>query len=230
MQEGGEALIVGSYDVLILFLLGFLLGWPAKRLHKRNRDAFIFMLDYVTLAFWLNFLLSNLGLISCWGGKLPSFSVPFWLGFFYILSYPFWFWFGGTLFFGLFGRTPSHGGIFWALTIDDKTEPFAGWQEEEPLKIADPLSPEEMARVSIQEVTEEERQKYQEWFAQPLNFKVVKDGKIVYFCKRREEAEKFVEKLRLGQVRIVQDMETKIAEAKERWDKWEYLKDTRPYT
>ncbi|MEM2419074.1 MAG: hypothetical protein QXQ45_02540, partial [Candidatus Hadarchaeales archaeon] len=171
-----------------------------------------------------------LGLISCWGGKLPSFSVPFWLGFFYILSYPFWFWFGGTLFFGLFGRTPSHGGIFWALTIDDKTEPFAGWQEEEPLKIADPLSPEEMARVSIQEVTEEERQKYQEWFAQPLNFKVVKDGKIVYFCKRREEAEKFVEKLRLGQVRIVQDMETKIAEAKERWDKWEYLKDTRPYT
>jgi len=222
-------MIVGTYDLLILFVGGFLLGWPAKRLHKRNRDAFIFMLEGATIVFWLNCVLSNLAVTKYWAGILPTSSVPFWLGFFYVLSYPFWFWYGGVWFFSLFGRTPRHGGILWALTIDDKTESFAGWQEEEPIKIADPLPPEEAARITIQEVTEEERQKYQEWFAQPLNFKVVKDGKILYFCRRREEAEKFVEKLKKGLVRIEQDMETKIAEAKERWEKWEYRKDTKPY-
>ncbi len=221
-------MIVGSLDALLLWVLGLLLAAPSKRLHKKNPDTFIIILEIVTALAWINVLLANLAGFSFWW-KLPCASVPFWLGLLYVLSYPFWFWYGGSWYFVLFGRTPRHGGLVWALTIDDKTEPFAGWQEEEPLKIADPLSPEEAARVKIEKVTPEEREKYQEWFAQPLNFKVVKDGKILYFCKRKEEAERFAEKLRKGEVRIVQDMETKIREAKERWDKWEYYKDTKPY-
>lgn len=121
------------FDAPVLFVLGFALALVhAKKIRRRNPDFFVLMWHLFILTFWLNALLSGLGLISPWGGPPIGYApdVNTWIGVFYVLSYPFWFWYGGELAFGFFGRTPQQGGLIWLFTLRDRTEPFEPeWEE-----------------------------------------------------------------------------------------------------
>jgi hypothetical protein len=117
---------VPVFDAPLLLLLGIVWGYIyAKKLVENHPDSHSFFRHILMLIFFLNIILSAIGVIQPWGmgGRFAVVVNP-WIGVFYVLSYPMWFWFGNEVFFLLWGKNPQEGGLTWLLTIKDTTKPF----------------------------------------------------------------------------------------------------------
>ncbi len=113
-------------DVPIVIIVGLVSAYAyAKYLREKHPDAYVLSGLLVILLFWLNAVLSNLGVISGpWFTDRMVVSVNATVGIFYVLSYPLWFIWGGERSLSLFGRSKSQGGLLWPITLKDKTAPF----------------------------------------------------------------------------------------------------------
>lgn len=112
-------------DLPVIILIGFFFSWIyAKRLVEKNPDWYIFGYSFFILIFWLNALLSYLGVIEPWfWGKFCVFADK-WIAFLYLLAYPLWFSWGTQRAYGFFGSTPQEGGLFWIFGFKERTKPF----------------------------------------------------------------------------------------------------------
>lgn len=111
----------------IIFISFFFSLLYAKYLIKKNPDVYFFGYSFFIGIFYLNAILSNLNIIKPWFFGIYSEDINWIIGVFYLLSYPLWFSFGTQRCYGLFGKNPSEGGLFWFIGFKDKTEQFKKW-------------------------------------------------------------------------------------------------------
>ncbi len=126
-------MILMPYDVPVLIGLGVFFGWLfAKKLYHENQ-FYIATLFGVTCLFWLNVLLSNLGVMAPWhmtGVAVDLNSTA--IGVFYVLSYPLWFIWGSRLFGYIWGKTPHQNGLMWLVGHTERAKPFKPtWKSDE---------------------------------------------------------------------------------------------------
>ncbi len=120
------------FDVPALIVIGGICAYLyAKHLIEKNKDWYVFLIIFFSFIFWLNALLSNVGVISKpWFGILKVVYVHPSIGIFYVLSYPLWFSWGAERIFQIFGRTPEQEGVLWPFTIKERAKPFKpSWKE-----------------------------------------------------------------------------------------------------
>lgn len=112
-------------DVPAMCVLGFVIGLLyAKRLKARNPDWLVFLVLIVTGVFWINALLSAVGMAAPWLDLLPSAEVNVWIALFTVLSYPLWFIQTGRTAMLLFGHARTEGGVLWPFSLRETTDPF----------------------------------------------------------------------------------------------------------
>lgn len=112
-------------DLPVIILIGFFFSWIyAKRLVEKNPDWYIFGYSFFILIFWLNALLSYLGVIEPWFWGRFCVFIDIRIALFYLLAYPLWFSWGKERAYGFFGSTPQEGGLFWIFGFKERTKPF----------------------------------------------------------------------------------------------------------
>lgn len=118
-------MMISVLDAPLILLLGFVSAFVYQaRLWERNKDWFVFLGAIFVGAFWVNSLLSYMGIIEPWIVSPFTVSVSPWIALFYVLSYPLWFRWGGNQGFLTFGRNPQQGGFLWLFRLGTTTEPF----------------------------------------------------------------------------------------------------------
>lgn len=118
-------MILFLYDVPVIIVLGYLLGWYySKRGYEKNEFYFFYMCLF-TFLFWLNVLLSNITGMKPWfiGGSHVG-SVPVLIGVFYVFSYPLFYTWGTRLFQYFWGSTPYQNGLSWPIGVEERARPF----------------------------------------------------------------------------------------------------------
>lgn len=128
------------FDAPLLLFLGIIWGYIyAKKLIEKYPDSHFFFRHILILIFFANIILSAAGVIQPWGMERGfAVGVNPWIGIFYVLSYPMWFWFGNEVFFLLWGKNPQEGGLTWPLTIKDTTRPFKpAWKSPDKIEKRD---------------------------------------------------------------------------------------------
>lgn len=114
------------FDVPILIFIGYIVGrMYAKRWYEKNRDIYVVLYVFFTGIFWLNILLSYLGIIFPWI-ICQKYCVELnkFIGVFYVLSYPLWFGWGSQRAWDIWGRTPYQGGVMWLWGYKERAKPF----------------------------------------------------------------------------------------------------------
>ena len=118
------------FDVPLMILFGFVFGGIyAKKLIRKHPDTYFFVYWITIILMWVN----GFGFHWFTEGRFIV-ETPFWIGFFYVLSYGIWFTWGAVRFYQLFGQTPEQGGIFWLLGVKERSRPFKGaWRPLEEI-------------------------------------------------------------------------------------------------
>lgn len=124
-------------DVPASIVIGFVVALIfAKRLKAKNPDWWFFLIVGITAIFWLNALLTALGVTDPWFGLLPSVEVNGWVALFTILSYPLWYNWAGQEAMYLYGHDRTQAGMIWPFTIKETSDPFTpSWESSETDKI-----------------------------------------------------------------------------------------------
>jgi hypothetical protein len=124
-REGVAVMMICYVDTPMVIVLGFILALVyAKRLKEKNPDWWFFLLAGITAIFWLNALLTVLGVMQPWFGLLPSVQAPHRIVLFTVLSYPLWYIWSGQIAMSLFGHDRTQAGMVWPFTIKEKSDPF----------------------------------------------------------------------------------------------------------
>ncbi len=112
-------------DVPILIVAGMVLAYVHAKFMVDKHPDFLFHAGTIVIGlFWINALLSAVGLIQPWGAECMLRPVSGYIALFYVLSYPLWFIWGCLRSLLAFGRTPRQGGLLWPFTLRETTKPF----------------------------------------------------------------------------------------------------------